>query len=1834
MELFKLYGEIALNGGDNALRQLRGIDQAGQKTGGVLKSLAMQAVGVAAGFGLWTSVSAAVNGMKNLGQQAIMLNANLEQSKVAFATFLGSVKEGNAFIEDMRRFAAKTPFQYTELEQYAKRLLAFKFEAKDILPMMTAIGNAASGLGGGAEVIGRISMALGQMKVKGRVMSEEMLQLTEAGIGAWDILAKGIGKSTAEVQKMVQQGLVPADEAIKILTAGMNEQFDNMMDKQSQTMMGLWSTIKDVGEMVLTDVGEGVFGELKKAVSGVAGSLEQLQSSGQLRQWAQGLGESLGRLAEILGTVSKVGAGVLTTFVAWKAITGIPAGIAMVTSSMVALRGAMVATAAVGMNFWTAMKIASGGQAAAFAFVTAGRAVSGLAAQQRAAAAASVALAEAQNMVKAALVSTGIGVLVVALGALVTYLMMAKSANEKFIESIEKEIKARDGKRTQLEAEMSQRESEIKQLEELKGKYVETDKALNNAKKGSEEATVAKAKLAQMTQELIPLIGEEGAEHIRSANDSAKAFDAELKAKASQVTQIKGKIEEAVRADAAHTITKIQSTQARIESLKNETKAYGLWANMLVWVYNRAADINRVAATMSRGLGMKKEAAIYELGAKYWDEKSANRAAASREAELDKLYDKLGNLTSRYRDLSSYSLDAGKAVESVGPSAAAGMQKAGKAAKDAAEEIKKAWDGVVQQVESAMSGVSNIIGTQSELDALEFKNRIGDIIAQATDLGDSAQPLIGELRAALLQVNDTVMSGSEQSWMELLNRLRNALHMLSDTAGSEARLTADKISVIYGRAVEAAQKASERNAEKALESAQRAYSDIVSSAKNAFEQEQKLLKEKYDQAKKTYDGILERARKTYDAIVKAAQQARDSKVAELQRELDAIDEAEEKREREATTARLQENIKAATTAKEKAQALKEWDKWLHDEEIRLKKETLRKAIEAANDEYESKKRAAEEDLQRQIGFAEGQLRIEQERYNEGLRMAGIYYNYALSAAQTYYKNLGYSIDEVTGKLTKQRDAAKEAGNAINGQTPAPNQGQTTKPPSGETQSSNIEGGNQPSWRPVAGTELRNLTIPGVTITPYNENAQWYFRFSSSKGTWTRQVSTIPGTSLINGKTTITNGAEFYDFIKVLIPGYARGTSGHKGGPALVGEEGPEIVDLPPGTTVIPNKKTIEILKSLDIPAYADGTEDWTALLNTPDDQLSYSLLRKKYRQLALDRSGSYYYVRWGNNEPEYYWAETEQYIGNQPPTPYQTVLYNDSRSYDTYFREGTMIGNHILESVWQTYSPELKQAYLDDGDTYVWKAEGQYIKNPKIGPQTAPPNNMSEEELPPSPVGTPSGDNDKPPGISTPGISTPSLSIADTVRNHIKEELSGTLKGLEESRDVAVGTARAKALEDEIVKPGDKRVKLEEAVSVAEAELTYADESLKSINTAIQKAAETYGENSPEVKGFSHQLDMAKIAFREAQSNLTIAQRELTQYDEQTGQWSDELSEAKTRLSAINTSLDAANTVFAAAKKAVDDANSTVQTYQKQLSDLSQTNITGTRAYDTARHERDQKTAELDLQILEERTTKAKGYRKRIKALEKQKQEIETENQKAALQYELSIGDQQWKLRQLLDDAKEMSFKELTTAITQTKQQITTAQGTLTAAQAAMKDAGETVTKLQDLKQKQENFINVLGTVFTTLKEKLEAIGDAYSAIPGHPEKTISWSKGGMWFGPDFTPTRKSNQPRWPEVRTISVSVPKDAQGGIAISPRLSIWGEAGPEALIPLDRLPGILMESLTAAALKGGHNLAAHGAGEINMTFEFSGPISVRNDNDLRQMSREIYNLAENTWRARGVK
>lgn len=205
-----------------------------------------------------TVVAAAGAGLAAWGLKSA---ADLQQVEIAFEGILGSGEKANAFLGELRKFAATTPFEFPELATASKQLLAVGFQAGEVLPIMTKLGNVAAVLGVGGDAINGVVRALGQMQGKGKASAEELQQISEAipGFSAIKAIAEGMGKSVAEVSDLMASpgGLlnvgVGAGEAIQFILQGM-ERFPGAagaMARQSQTLNGVLSTLKDTARDAL-----------------------------------------------------------------------------------------------------------------------------------------------------------------------------------------------------------------------------------------------------------------------------------------------------------------------------------------------------------------------------------------------------------------------------------------------------------------------------------------------------------------------------------------------------------------------------------------------------------------------------------------------------------------------------------------------------------------------------------------------------------------------------------------------------------------------------------------------------------------------------------------------------------------------------------------------------------------------------------------------------------------------------------------------------------------------------------------------------------------------------------------------------------------------------------------------------------------------------------------------------------------------------------------------------------------------------------------------------------------------------------------------------------------------------------------------------------------------------------------------------------------------------------------------------------------------------------------------------------------------------------------------
>ena len=191
-----------------------------------------------------------------LGLASVKAAGQMEQTRIAFTTLLKDGEKAKSFLSELEKFAASTPFELPGVLDASKRLLAFGFSAEQVIPILTAVGDSAAALGIGEEGIQRLTLAIGQMQAKGKVSAEEMLQLAEAGVPAWEMLANKIGTDIPTAMDKASKGQIPAAEGIQAVISGMNSKFGGMMEQQAQTVNGTMSNIQDSVTQSMVVIGD------------------------------------------------------------------------------------------------------------------------------------------------------------------------------------------------------------------------------------------------------------------------------------------------------------------------------------------------------------------------------------------------------------------------------------------------------------------------------------------------------------------------------------------------------------------------------------------------------------------------------------------------------------------------------------------------------------------------------------------------------------------------------------------------------------------------------------------------------------------------------------------------------------------------------------------------------------------------------------------------------------------------------------------------------------------------------------------------------------------------------------------------------------------------------------------------------------------------------------------------------------------------------------------------------------------------------------------------------------------------------------------------------------------------------------------------------------------------------------------------------------------------------------------------------------------------------------------------------------------------------------------
>lgn len=286
--------------------------------GGALWSGAKGAAGMAAG-GAALAAGGAAAGIGILEYQ--LGGAAIEAERVKFALDSVTKGQGAAWWRDASGYARDFGFNVSETANSLMKMKASGFSDTMSKDLFLRMGDLRS-VGAGEGEIDRALLAIRQIKSLGRLMGEELNQLTEAGVDTsyvYDALSKNLKKTVPEIIQMKEAGKLTSDIVLPAISQAIGAKTGGMAAGEAgrraagSTVSGAWGRLKGSWSVRAADsVDSESLGGLRKGIT-------------DFTSWLDGPGgeKTVGAFSGMLGRLFQSAPDMIEKLI-WLLDTGLP----------------------------------------------------------------------------------------------------------------------------------------------------------------------------------------------------------------------------------------------------------------------------------------------------------------------------------------------------------------------------------------------------------------------------------------------------------------------------------------------------------------------------------------------------------------------------------------------------------------------------------------------------------------------------------------------------------------------------------------------------------------------------------------------------------------------------------------------------------------------------------------------------------------------------------------------------------------------------------------------------------------------------------------------------------------------------------------------------------------------------------------------------------------------------------------------------------------------------------------------------------------------------------------------------------------------------------------------------------------------------------------------------------------------------------------------------------------------------------------------------------------------------------------------------------------------
>ncbi|RLB84407.1 MAG: hypothetical protein DRH26_19255, partial [Deltaproteobacteria bacterium] len=227
--------------------------------------------------------------LQALGRQFLDAAASAERLQTSLDTItkgkgVETFNALNNLAKDLPVNTDKLIASYTNL-----RAMGLDPTRKDVVTLVDTM----SALGGSADTLQGIARAMGQMATKGKVSMEEMLQLAERGIPAFQILETQMGLTKSQLGEIGKAGL-DVNDVLKALMDGMESRYGGASEKMMLTWDGMLVSMEStMVEFQRAVMNSGPFEAMKESLKGFLDYLATNEGQMDLAGWAQDTAEAV-----------------------------------------------------------------------------------------------------------------------------------------------------------------------------------------------------------------------------------------------------------------------------------------------------------------------------------------------------------------------------------------------------------------------------------------------------------------------------------------------------------------------------------------------------------------------------------------------------------------------------------------------------------------------------------------------------------------------------------------------------------------------------------------------------------------------------------------------------------------------------------------------------------------------------------------------------------------------------------------------------------------------------------------------------------------------------------------------------------------------------------------------------------------------------------------------------------------------------------------------------------------------------------------------------------------------------------------------------------------------------------------------------------------------------------------------------------------------------------------------------------------------------------------------------------------------------------------------------